>query len=252
VLAQFAADNSLLVAHPWAVAGADQDLAPYLTGEIPVPLISDGGAVCAPCSGSSDPSAVATQWPVAQRFLDFRLLGELPSTELLGDIVGARAENRPLDLTLSLRDERAAQTRLLTQPSRFQLDSTWTSPTIAGYSIQLQGPDTAGSLTCAPDAPQHYHAELLKVNSKGPATSLANLTIALYKSKTTGKYCFALANSQGWPACIQLCAPTWGEVYKTFLSGLTSVGVTFFSAAVLASLVATVVIGAMAALAHGG
>src|ERR1035437_678945 len=44
--------TSILKANPWAIAGADQDLMPYLVGETPVPLVSDGSSVCVPCTAS--------------------------------------------------------------------------------------------------------------------------------------------------------------------------------------------------------
>ena len=34
--------TSILKVNPWAIADADQDLMPYLVGETPVPLVSDG------------------------------------------------------------------------------------------------------------------------------------------------------------------------------------------------------------------
>jgi len=244
--------TSILKANPWAIADADQDLMPYLVGETIIPLVSDGSSVCVPCTASGGLGAVTTQWPIAQRFLNFQLLGEFHSVEILSDVVRARSEKRSLDLSIFLNDERSGQTYLSGQSASRALGAQpeyilWPTPTVGGYFFQFRGPDPGGLAGCAPDAPQHYNAELWQVHQWQPNTTVMNLHIAIWWR--SGQLCFALANSDGWPECFSKCTPTWNDIYQSILSALTAAGIIFFIAAALATLLATLIYGSLGVLA---
>ncbi len=248
VLSQLADDNSIVAANAWAVADLDQDLLPYLMGHLAVPLISDGASVCEPCSTSAQATA---QWPVPQRFLNFRLLGELPSADLISDMVTARSEGRSLDLSISINDERSQPGAFVSGASgttQFHPDYIrWPTPSVNGYFAQLRGPDWGGLAGCAPDAPKHFNLEVVKVNQWIPNTLIVNLHIAIWRQSS--QICFALANSEGWPTCFKKCTPTWNDIYQGVLSALSSKGMNYFIASTLAALLATLMFGSLALLA---
>jgi hypothetical protein len=250
-------DGGILVANPWAVADYDKDLLPYLTGDLAIPMTPDDLTVCAPCAVGDSNTMVAEQLPIAKRFVDLRLLGEFPATELISDIVQARSLDQALELSFTLSDRTGAGAAIeqgnsgaasRTSPQVLSTAAFWQTPTIGGYFFQFRGPDYQGMIPCAPESPKHYHIELWKQVQWKPNQSLMNLHIALWKA-APGRYCFALANSQGWPSCIKICNPTWNDIYKPVLSALLSIGIAYLFAVTLASLVATFLYGSIAVLA---
>lgn len=255
ILGRTSADGSLLTANPWAISDKDAELVPYLKGELAVPLVPQGeSAQCLSCAtGESIPEFL----PIPQRFVDFRLLGDLPTAELIGDIVQARSQDQYLDLSFIVMDgtggvkinaPELVQSFSLTEPriiSPLAYIRYWEA---YGYRLQFRGPDYVGLIPCAPDAPKHYHIELSKQNIRGGWDYKMNLHIAIWKA-SPGRYCFAVANSEGWPQCIKICNPTWNDIYQPILSALLAIGIAYLVAVVLASLVATFIYGSLAVLA---
>ncbi len=250
VLARIDRDGTLLAASPWAIVESDQDLLPYLNGQLAVPLTPEAFVSCGTCSTDG---STTDQIPVPQRFLDFRMLGEFPSSDLIGDIVTALTEQRSLDFSITVFDQTAGSPTVAPESGQSRLIHPNSNPappniTAFGYKLQFRGPDYEGMIGCAPEAPKHYHVELQKQNVRGGWDYVFNLHLAFWK-QAPGKYCFAVANSVGWPSCIRICNPTWTNLYQTFLSAFLAVGIVYWISVGLASLIASALYGSLALLA---
>jgi hypothetical protein len=254
LLTQIDESNKVLAANAWVLPSSDEQMVPYVTDSLPVPLVSDGPTVCELCTSAD---AAGERLPISQQFLDFRLFGELPTHDVINDIVRVRSENLPFDVSLNLTDALTAQLQsspylaavgVQPVPRTLNPDSIFKAYTAFGYRFQFRGPDQGG-LDCAPEAPQHYNAELFKQNPYNPNRwdYKINLHIAVWK-QSSGKYCIAVANNEGWPKCIRLCNPTWTDIYNVLLTALLYIGVSYLIAQILASGLATIIFGSLAVL----
>jgi hypothetical protein len=103
---------------------------------------------------------------------------------------------------------------------------------------------------CAPEVKQHYHLEVKRKQKNNPKRedTLANFHIAIWRPSRT-QICFAIANSEGRPACFRKCTPTYNDIKQGVQNALINIGIPLAMAAVIAGIVATVIYVSLPALA---
>jgi hypothetical protein len=244
---------------PWGVAEEDLDLLPYVLGRRQF----DSGAAGA--GGSKG----ALSSPTLDRLSSFRLQGEIPVTDIVGDVSMARAGNRAIDLSLGFFDRLNGQkdggavslgSGILSvntpqgdkskAPKAVQLPSYVRIPIqvpFTKYLLQFRGPDTGHNMApCAPEPRAHYHLEVQQI-AIPKNKYLANFHIGIWRSGS--KICFAIANSEGRPTCFRRCTPSWTDIKNAVQEALVKIGISLAVAAAIAAVVATIMYGSLVLLA---
>jgi hypothetical protein len=244
---------------PWGVAEEDLDLLPYVLGHTQFDL--------------GDEAAGGGRGTLSSRTLErlssFRLQGEIPVTDIVGDVSIARAGNRAIDLSLSFFDKLSGQkdsgavsfgsgvlsvntpqannslapkAALLPSYVRIPIQVPFTK-----YLLQFRGPDTGHNMApCAPEPRAHYHLEVQQI-AIPKNKYLANFHIGIWRSGS--QICFAIANSEGRPACFRKCTPSWTDIKNAVQQALVGIGISLAVAAAIAAVVATIMYGSLVLLA---
>lgn len=250
---------------PWAVAEEDADLLPYIVGQRHINLgefLKTQAEVSAGTKNSA--SEAASNAALLERLSSLRLQGEIPVSDIIGDISMARAANRSVDITFNFFDKITGQHPEVT--SKIGDASPINTPQVdvlrppkgnytpkylrvpipvpfTKYTLQFRGPDTSHRMTpCAPEARSHYHLELRKDN-----VYVANFHIAIWRVKS--QICFAVANNYGRPPCFKICNPSWTQIKNAIQQQLVGIGISLAVASVIATAVAALVYGSLGALA---
>jgi hypothetical protein len=250
-------------ATPWAIAQEDVDLLPFIRGEQQIDLTA---------SSQNAPNGKKTSNLITlDRLSTFRLQGEIPVMDIAGDIGLARANNQAIDLKLNFYDKLTGQTRStrpfyenskglpvakqkISQAVGLNLAPMAVAAAIripisvpfTNYTLQFRGPDYDSMRNCAPEVNKHYHIEVMQKTIRG-SKYIANFHIAIWRSGS--KICFAIANSEGRPACFRKCSPSWTDIKNGVQQALVNVGISLAVAAAIAAVVATALSGSLVLLA---
>lgn len=239
----------LVSVSPWAISKRDIDLLPYVLG------------------GKDLKSANEKRFSL-DRLASFRILGDVPLNDLVGELNLALAHGQSIDVTLNVNESllQPRNNHHAVDSSRF-LTVSLVRPTHASpgavtfvpfyipikvpipftdYYLQFRGPDP-GPLSCAREVRRHWHLELWRKRGIGNRGDIiANFHIAVWRSGRT--ICFAIANSEGRPECFRKCSPTWTDIKNSVQSALIRHGISLAVAAVLAAAIATLIYGSLAGL----
>lgn len=257
-------DYKVVSTTPWGVAREDADLLPYVLGQKQLNL-------SALDAGLHDVTAVSG--PGLDRLCSFRVQGEIPVTDVAGDVTMARVGGQTLSLSLAFFDNLTGQKEggsiardsgiLIVDKPQANIKMApllaATSPRppsgvripiyVPGtpYMIQFRGPDTGHNMApCAPEPRSHYHLEVFRITARGN-THLANFHIGIWRVRS--QICFAVANNYGRPACFRKCTPSWTDIKNAIQQALISIGIPLIMAAAIAAVVATIIYGSLVALA---
>lgn len=273
VLARFNDRFEVISASPWAISKEDADLLPYILGQRQLgPGILDNPELAGRSSkGSADSSRklVLPHGISFDRLASFQVHGEIPVSDIAGDINLARMNNQSLELSLNFADAVSKQTKArhhYSPSDKFMSLTllpanavrTGSSPFVplyiripipipfTNYSLQFRGPDTGHRMTdCAPEARSHYHLEVFRKTGIGSRTvTVANFHVAIWKSGR--QVCFAIANSEGRPVCFKKCTPKFNDIKNAVQASLIRVGIPLAIAAVMAAILAGLIVASPA------